>query len=43
MPKPLLILLIFVSASIKGLHSGENHSHHAKGTYHSIHANLTNG
>ena len=34
MPKPLSILLIFISASITGLHASENHSH-AKGTQHS--------
>ena len=34
MPKPLLILLIFISASITELHASENHSH-AKGTHHS--------
>ena len=33
MPKPLLILLSFISASIIGLHASENHSH-AKGTHH---------
>ena len=33
MPKPLLILLIFVGASITGLHAGENH-YHAKGIHH---------
>ena len=35
MPKPLLILLIFVSISITGLHAGENH-YHAKGKHHCI-------
>ena len=34
MPKPLLILLIFISATITGLHASENHSH-AKSTHHS--------
>lgn len=33
MPKPLLILLIFISASINGLHASENYSH-AKDTHH---------
>ena len=34
MPKPLLILLIFISASITALQASENHSH-AKDTHHS--------
>ena len=34
MPKPLLILLIFISATITGLHASDNHSH-SKGTHHS--------
>ena len=33
MPKPLLILLIFISASITGLYASENYPH-AKGTHH---------
>ena len=34
MPKPLLILIIFISTSINGLHASEKHSH-AKDIHHS--------